>query len=109
MLHRVSTLLALLLDIHVQRKATHLGKFTALQPLDSKSHTNLHSVSHTSLTSYGVSAETNPNPTARHTNHKTARGGKGYAALEEEFGYDDLDTGYRGAAGEMGRRSLGDR
>jgi len=96
----VSTLFALLLDIHVQRKFTHLGKFTALQPPDSKSQ-------HT-LPTYAGQAETNPNPTARHASNATARGGMGYVALEEEFKYDP-DIGYHGAAGEMERKSLGDR
>lgn len=94
----LATLLAFLLDVHVQRKATSRGKFTALENLDGKRAYH--------VDEQEIQLEANPNPSAR-----GQRGGErqGYALPEEQFeGYTDReeDMGYHGAAGQMGRRSL---
>jgi hypothetical protein len=90
----ISTLFALWLDIHVQCRTTHRGKFTALQNLDRKSGAQ-GAQQHLS--------DANPNPSARSNYGMGARGGEGYAVPDEQFVAfdDDDDTAYRGgAAGE---------
>ncbi|KAF2273614.1 uncharacterized protein EI97DRAFT_147251 [Westerdykella ornata] len=83
----ISSLLALLLDIHVQRKTTQRGKFTALQPVDNKHAPSQHLPQE--------AEEANPNPMAR----RQQTGGAGYTALDADMPYDD--TQYRGAAGHL--------
>ncbi|KAH7397300.1 hypothetical protein BKA66DRAFT_238779 [Pyrenochaeta sp. MPI-SDFR-AT-0127] len=95
----VSTLLALLLDVRVQRSATKRGRFQQLQMLggvDGKTDEDVHA------------HEANPNPAARKKHGQQKRGGEGYALPEEQFAYDG-DTAYHGAAGQVGRRSLEER
>lgn len=93
----VSTLVALILDVHVQRGATKRGKFAKLQLVDNEKEFDA---------SEAVEGEErNPNPTAR---GKVQRGGEGYAVPEEQFAYDD-DTTYHGAGGQVGRRSVEER
>lgn len=95
----VSTLLALALDIKVQRSATKRGRFQQLQMLgggDGKTDDDAHE------------HEANPNPTARAKRGKQKRGGEGYAVPDEQFAYDG-DTSYHGAAGQVERRSLEER
>lgn len=99
----VSTLLALLLDLRVQRSATKMGRFQQLQVLgggDGKRSRDEHA--------HGE-YEANPNPiAARRNNVQLQRGGEGYALPEEQFAYED-DMAYQGAAGQVGRRSLEER
>ncbi|CAO2647702.1 Nn.00g086240.m01.CDS01 [Neocucurbitaria sp. VM-36] len=99
----VSTLLALLLDVRVQRSTTKMGRFQQLQVLGGGN--GKRSVD---VPEHGEQ-EVNPNPTAvRRNNGQSKRGGQGYALPEEQFAYED-DTTYLGAAGQVGRRSLEDR
>jgi hypothetical protein len=90
----VSTLVALVLDVHVQRQATARGRFQqiGLVATDAKG-----------LQPVGEH-ETNPNPHAA----RQKSGGTGYALPEEQFAYGD-DMTYHGAAGQIGRRSVEER
>ena len=87
----LSTIMALILDVHVQRQAVVRGRFQAIGMIagDGKSGR-----------SEGI--ESNPNPSA---SRQHGRGGAGYSLPEEQFAYGD-DTGYHGAAGHAERRSL---
>ncbi|KAF1911988.1 hypothetical protein BDU57DRAFT_523262 [Ampelomyces quisqualis] len=87
----MSTILALILDAHVQRQALVRGKFEAIgmAPGDGKA-------------GWSHVLESNPNPSA---GRQQGRGGEGYFLPEEQFGYGE-DTGYHGAAGQAERRSL---
>jgi hypothetical protein len=96
----LSTLLALVLDIHVQRQAVARGRFQqiALVGGDAKQGQ--------AGGQEGVEGdESNPNPSAM---GRDRGGGVGYALPEEQFGYGD-EIGYQGAAGQVGRRSLDQR
>ncbi|KAH7074315.1 hypothetical protein FB567DRAFT_537155 [Paraphoma chrysanthemicola] len=102
----VSTLVALILDVHVQRQATRRGRFQQLGMVagDTKSGPAV------GLQSLENAAEddANPNPSANSRNKKQKRGGDGYALPEEQFAYGE-DTTYHGAAGQVERRSMDDR
>ncbi|KAH7119618.1 hypothetical protein B0J11DRAFT_64562 [Dendryphion nanum] len=102
----ISTLVALILDIRVQRKSTARGTFAPL-PLQRPDSKPIVSVSGPILGSAGEN-EANPNPTARKNNTQRQRGGNGYAIPDEQFTYDD-DTGYHGAGQQVNRRSLDER
>ncbi|KAF2242212.1 hypothetical protein BU26DRAFT_524402 [Trematosphaeria pertusa] len=99
----VATLLALVLDVHVQRGANRRGRFAKLQLLDNKREFD-GGIDGAELVM--TEREANPNPMARGA--RARRGGEGYALPEEQFAYDE-DTGYHGAGGQVGRRSLGER
>ncbi|KAH7381456.1 hypothetical protein DE146DRAFT_286708 [Phaeosphaeria sp. MPI-PUGE-AT-0046c] len=90
----LSTMVALVLDVHVQRQAAARGRFQAvgMGEVDEKSE---HVVGH----------ESNPNPSASRQRRKN---GGGYAVPDEQFAYVD-DTGYHGAAGQAARRSVDER
>lgn len=99
----VSTLLALLLDVRVQSKATKRGRFQQIQMLGGNDGKRGVVVQHHD------EDEANPNPTAARRNHgQQTRRGEGYSLPEEQFAYDE-DTTYRGAAGQMERRSIEER
>lgn len=98
----VATLFAFILDIHTQRGATRRGRFTQLQTLDNKRAFDAPE----GVMALDESDEANPNPHAR---GERQRGGEGYAVPEEQFVYDEHDTTYHGAGGQMGRRSLEER
>jgi len=90
----VATLVALILDVHVQRQATARGRFQQIGLVagDGKGGR---------VAGHGRGHEVNPNPSAARQ-----RGtGEGYALPEEQFAYGD-DTTYHGAAGQVGRRSV---
>jgi len=90
----VSTLVALILDVHVQRQATARGRFQQIG-LVSAGDGKGGRVD-------GDRHEANPNPSAA----RQKRGaGEGYVLPEEQFAYGD-DTTYQGAAGQVGRRSV---
>ncbi|KAF2825187.1 hypothetical protein CC86DRAFT_467700 [Ophiobolus disseminans] len=97
----LSTLVALVLDVHVQRQATARGRFQqiGLVAADGK---GARTEGHRGL----VGHETNPNPNSSIAGQM--RGGEGYALPDEQFAYGD-DTTYHGAAGQVGRRSLEER
>ncbi|KAF1850303.1 uncharacterized protein K460DRAFT_273142 [Cucurbitaria berberidis CBS 394.84] len=101
----VATLLALLLDVRVQRNATQRGTFQQLQMMgggDGKREVG--EQEHDEHDEH----EVHPNSTAARRNHgQQQRGGEGYALPEEQFAYED--TAYQGAAGQVGRRSLQQR
>ncbi|KAF2679724.1 hypothetical protein K458DRAFT_374533 [Lentithecium fluviatile CBS 122367] len=96
----VATLVALVLDVHVQRGVTRRGKFA-------KVGMGLGEVDKGGVRGVDVEEhETNPNPSALMGARK--RGGEGYAVPEEQFAYEE-DLGYHGAAGQIGRRSVEER
>ncbi|OAL54719.1 hypothetical protein IQ07DRAFT_501723 [Pyrenochaeta sp. DS3sAY3a] len=99
----VSTLCALVLDVRVQSKATKRGRFQQIQMLGGNDGKRGAVVQH-----HEDEDEANPNPAARKNHGQHNRGGEGYALPEEQFAYDE-DTSYRGAAGQMGRRSVEER
>ncbi|PSN75168.1 hypothetical protein BS50DRAFT_567884 [Corynespora cassiicola Philippines] len=96
----VSTLLALVLDVHTMRGATRRGKFTQLRMEMKRGLEDEHMPE---LARGGE--EFNPNPKAGRK--QRPRGGDGYGVLEAEYVYDD--TVYHGAGGQVGRRSLEER
>jgi hypothetical protein len=91
----VSTLVALVLDVHVQRQATARGRFKqiGLVATDAKGAQVVDE------------HETNPNPSAA----KQKSGGAGYALPEEQFAYGGDDTTYHGGAGRIERMSVEER
>jgi hypothetical protein len=98
----VATLAALGLDVHVSRNSTMKGRFTSLRMSEGKRggrNAGLHELD----VDDGI-WDTNPHPAALGSG---GRGGEGYALPEEQFGY--ADTGYQGAAGQVGRRSMEER
>jgi hypothetical protein len=101
----VTTLLALVLDVHVQRQASARGRFVQLGILgrDGKSSTHLRE----SEIGGPGEVEANPNPVVAGSYGQQNRGGEGYALPEEQYTYDD--TTYHGAAGQVGRRSVEER
>jgi hypothetical protein len=80
----VATLVALVLDVHVQRTATRRGKFARVGLEDMGKRVD------------GLDA--NPNPQASLGHGK--RAGEGYALPEEQFRYQD-DMAYSGAGGRF--------
>ncbi|KAF2029798.1 hypothetical protein EK21DRAFT_112474 [Setomelanomma holmii] len=100
----VSTLVALILDVRVQRQATIRGRFRQLgmTPVNAKSNTM-----HGQGVEHGDD-EANPNPAALGRNKNQKRGGDGYVLPEEQYVYGD-DTTYHGAAGQVERRSMEER
>jgi hypothetical protein len=102
----VSTLVAVILDVHVQRQATRRGRFQQLGMVASDTK-NSAAVGHGCLDHPGGD-EANPNPTAMCKNKNQKRSGDGYALPEEQFAYGE-DTTYHGAAGQVERRSMEDR
>jgi hypothetical protein len=94
----LSTLVALMLDIHVQRQAVVRGRFQAIGTgaIDEKSG---QTAGHEHYSSASASASA-----SRHQRH----GNEEYSLPEEQFAYGE-ETGYHGAAGQVGRRSLEER
>lgn len=90
----ISTLVAVVLDMHVQRQAVARGRFQAIGMggVEPKSD-------------HAEGYESNPNPSA---SRQRRQNGGGYAVPEEQFAYGD-DTGYHGAAGQATRRSVDER
>jgi hypothetical protein len=99
----LSTLLALVLDVHVQRQAAARGRFQqiALVTGDAKQG---QASGHEGVDEDEDEDESNPNPSAT---NRLRGGGAGYALPEEQHAYGDI--GYQGAAGQVGRRSLEQR
>jgi hypothetical protein len=91
----VATLLALGLDVRVQRSATKRGRFQQLQMLDGEGKRDVDG------RGLGVEEGNHNTAAARRYRGEQGRGGDGYALPEEQFGYED--TAYQGAAGQMGR------
>lgn len=100
----VSTLFALVLDVRVQSKVTKRGRFQQIQMLGGNDGKGGAVVQHHN----DDDDEANPNPSARKNHGQHTRGGEGYALPEEQFAYNE-DTSYRGAAGQVGRRSVEER
>jgi hypothetical protein len=100
----LSTLLALVLDVHVQRQAAARGRFQqiALVAGDAKQG---QARGHEGGDEDEDEDESNPNPSAT---SRPRGGGAGYALPEEQHAYGE-DVGYQGAAGQVGRRSLDER
>ncbi|OAK96567.1 hypothetical protein IQ06DRAFT_44665 [Phaeosphaeriaceae sp. SRC1lsM3a] len=90
----LSTIVALVLDVHVQRQAVARGRFQAIGMGEVNEKNDL-----------GAEHESNPNPSA---SRQRRQNGGGYALPEEQFAYGD-DTGYHGAAGQAARRSVDER
>lgn len=90
----LSTLVALVLDVHVQRQAVARGRFQAIGmgEVEAKSE---HVEGH----------ESDPNLIASRQRRQNSGG---YAVPEEQFAYGN-DTGYHGAAGQATRRSVDTR
>jgi hypothetical protein len=88
----VATLVALGLDVHVQRQAGVRGRFQAIGMVAGDNKGGQGNMDE---------HESNPNPTAR----GQQRSGEGYTLPEEQFAYGE-EIGYHGAAGQVGRRSL---
>jgi hypothetical protein len=84
-----------MLDVHVQRQAIVRGRFQAISMIESDSKSR-QIVGHESQPSASASAST-----SRQQQHAV----EGYALPEEQFAYGE-DTGYHGAAGQIGRRSM---
>jgi hypothetical protein len=97
-----STVVALILDVHVQRQAVARGKFQQIGMVagDAKSVGVIGQGDSDELDE----GESNPNPTAK----KQKRSGTGYTLPEEQFVYGE-DSTYHGAGGQVGRRSLEER
>jgi hypothetical protein len=95
----LSTLVALALDVHVQRQATARGRFQQIGLVASDGKKG-RAARHEVVDEH----ETNPNPSASRYN----RSGEGYALPEEQFACGD-DTSYHGAAGQVGLRSVEER
>lgn len=95
----VATVVAVILDVHVQRHANQRGKFAKIQLMDNKfgGRVNVRAVE---------GEESNPNPSAMGGNR--ARGGEGYELPEEQFVYDE-HMAYSGAGGQFSRRSVEER
>lgn len=98
----VSTLLALVLDVRVQRGATKRGRFQQLDTLGSGGKREGQVHDHTG--GDGTADESGVH--RQHNVHE--RDGGGYALPEEQFAYDD-SFAYTGSAGQVGRRSLDER
>jgi len=81
-----STLLALVLDVKVQRSATNRGKFQQLDTLGSSGKGDVHM--------QGSAGD--------------VQAGDGYALPEQQFAYDE-SYAYTGSAGQVGRRSFDER
>lgn len=94
----VATLLALVLDVHVQRQSTVRGRFQQLQILGSAGKSNA-VTRHREVDGF-EEQEMNPTVGGRKQNARTG----GYALPEEQYVYDE-DTAYHGAAGQAYRRS----
>lgn len=105
LLGMVATLLALVLDVHVQRQASARGRFVQLDMLGGDGKSSAH-LEESAMGGHG-DLEANPNPVAAGTNGRQKRGGEGYALPEEQYTYDD--TTYHGAAGQVERRSVEER
>jgi hypothetical protein len=100
----VATLVALILDVHVQRGATRRGKFAKVgMGLGEMGKGGV------GLGVRGVDdgLEVNPNPVAARGGGGR-RGGDGYAVPDEQFAYEE-DVTYHGAGGQIGRRSVEER
>jgi len=98
----VATLVALGLDIHVQRQANVRGRFQQVQVHggDGKAGERFEEKDIDGFDEQDL----NPNPVAK--GRRTGkRGGDGYALPDEQYVYDE-DTTYHGAAGQVGRRSV---
>ncbi|KAF2847434.1 hypothetical protein T440DRAFT_491882 [Plenodomus tracheiphilus IPT5] len=98
----VSTLLALVLDVRVQRSVTTRGRFQQLDTLGTggkrKGHVHVHSSSAANGDGSGLQRQ--------HDGHEQGR--DGYAWPAEQFAYDD-SFAYTGSGGQLGRRSLDGR
>jgi hypothetical protein len=105
MLGLVTTLLALVLDVHVQRQASARGRFVQLGMLGGDGKSSAH-LGESEIGGHR-DVEANPNFVAAGTHGQQKRGGGGYALPEEQYTYDD--TTYHGAAGQVGRRSVEER
>lgn len=95
----VSTLLALGLDIRVQKTATRRGRFQQLDTLGSDGKRDAHVSGHEYEehdANLGVS-------TTQRDEGRLARGGEGYAVPEEQFTYEE-STAYHGACGQLEQR-----
>lgn len=90
----LSTMVALVLDVHVQRQAVARGRFQAIGMggVNTKG-------------GHVEGYESNPNPTA---GRQRRQNGGGYSVPEEQFVYGD-DTGYHGAAGQAARSSVDEK
>ncbi|ORY17432.1 hypothetical protein BCR34DRAFT_37955 [Clohesyomyces aquaticus] len=99
----LSTLLALGLDIRTHRQSTQRGKYNAMQTMENK---RAFDAPDNVVTLDGD--EHNPNPVAAGRQKPRSGEREGYAVPEEQFAYDE-DTGYQGAAGQVGRRSVEER
>lgn len=93
----VATFVAVGLDVHVQKRAGVRGRFQGIGMVGGEGK-------RAQLEEDG--AESNPNPSAA---SRQGRGGEGYALPDEQFAYGESDTGYHGAAGQVGRRSFEER
>lgn len=98
----VATMLALVLDVHVQRQATVRGRFQQLNVLGNGGK-NAQGRERGMGADGFEEQDVNPNPVAQ--GKKQTRGGEGYALPDEQYAYD-ADTTYHGAAGQVGRRSM---
>jgi hypothetical protein len=96
----VATLVAVGLDVKVRRGVEGRGRFAAIGLIGGGGKSRVLGDGH--MDEHTDEHEDNPNPTAA---GRQARGGEGYALPDEQFGYGDNDTGYHGAAGQIGRRS----
>jgi hypothetical protein len=91
----LSTLVALVLDVHVQRQAVVRGRFQAIGMVGSDVKS-------------GRTARHESQPSEIGRDRQQRHGNEGYALPEEQFAYGE-DMGYHGAAGQVGRRSLEER
>jgi hypothetical protein len=91
----VATMVALGLDVHVQRQAGVRGRFQAIGMVRGHNGKSVRTDEH----------ERNPDSSATRS-QGNSRGG--YALPEEQFVYGD-NTGYHGAGGQVGRKSLEER
>jgi hypothetical protein len=96
----LATLLALVLDVHVQRQAGARGRFQQIAMVAGDAKRGQESVQEDE-----DQHESNTNPSAV---NRQRGAGAGYTVPEEQFAYGD-NMGYQGASGQVGRRSLDER
>lgn len=89
-----STIMALVLDVHVQRQAVARGRFQQIGLVSADAKTG--------QTVDGQRSSSNSSAA------KQTRGGEGYAVPDEQFAYGD-DTTYQGAARQLGHKSVEQR
>ncbi|CBX96165.1 hypothetical protein IAQ61_001340 [Plenodomus lingam] len=98
----LSTLLALVLDVRVQRSATERGRFQQLDALGSVGKIDDQGPEHPGR--HGIAGA----PGIQRQQNSQERNGHRYSLPEEQFAYDD-SLAYVGSAGQIGRRSLDER